>query len=112
MSAADGFVVGERLSVFVRAADGEVVHRALRSRRNPIWQGLRERGKRQIDDALRSLDIAARDGGRKARVHNRTRVTKYFDGRETTGVEWNFVIEQAAHGVIASRLCNRQSRVQ
>jgi len=59
-AAADGFVVREGGPVRARAAEGEVVHRALAGGGHAVGQCLRERPEHRVDDALGGFHVAAR----------------------------------------------------
>ena len=110
--AADRFVVSELAPARrVPSANRQVIHRALRSRWNAFGRGLRESLEQYVNNALRSLDIAAGHGRRRLRIHNRTVRRNHRERIENTCACGYVARQQTAKDVINRRHRDRFDRI-
>src|ERR1700675_1488041 len=98
----DGFVIAKGLArAWVDAADGEVVHGAGSGGRDAVGNRLRQRLQKNVDNSLRSFDIAASNSGGSFRVDHGSRRSDDTDGAHEAGGGGHIFAEQAAEDVEA-----------
>ena len=79
-----------------RAAEGDVVHRAL-SLRGDVDSRVAERGEDGVGDALRHFDVARCHGRRPRRVDGAARGKRELDGARDAVVRGHIIVEQRPH---------------
>src|ERR1700694_3880058 len=73
-AAGDGFVIGKGLArPWIDAADGEIVHSASGGGGDAGGIRVRQRFQKDVDNSLRSFNVAASDGGWRFRVDHGSR---------------------------------------
>src|SRR4051812_31700477 len=111
-SPGNGFVEGEGTAgTRVDTSDGEIVHGAGSRGGNAIGDGLRERAQQHVYDALRSLNVSARDRGRRPGIYDGSCGSDDFNGTHQPSRRRNIVREQTTEDVEACRIRNRRHRI-